>query len=361
VGYVKNLKNLKLRIFPLLGAVFLALALAGSAFAAVSDYYVEGEAIVLLKHNQLTRGASLNSNAGAVMRGYAQRVASGVGATIVTTYNALSTPSEGVFAFVRSDKDTTANLIKKLESDENVISAAPNYIFRSYAEPNDTLYKSGQLWGMDRINAPAAWDVTMGDNGGGQYVVVMDTGIKANHEDLTVNFADQYSKNFTTDMFTNDPIVPDYFYDDRQGHGTHVSGTVGAVGNNDKGVVGVNWKTKIIAVKVLELDEYTGNGVGTGDAIIAGLNYIKELIDDDLDIVAVNMSLGGFGSIDDENDPYYVAFDKVSEAGAVLVVAAGNDGREVGVPLTFTSEDGEETFELYDVPAAFQDIANKIA
>ncbi|MDR0654182.1 MAG: S8 family serine peptidase, partial [Synergistaceae bacterium] len=63
-------------------------------------------------------------------------------------------------------------------------------------------------------------------------------------EDLAGNLETRgYSKNFTTGQYNDRPPED---YTDLQGHGTHVSGTVGAAGNNGKGVVGVNWRTKII-------------------------------------------------------------------------------------------------------------------
>jgi subtilisin family serine protease len=339
-----------------LAALFaVASVFSGEALAALKGSYVKGEALVLLKHDSTTQHEAGLGDASGVVLAYAQSVASRAGAKAVATYNALSASREGVLAFVRSNGGgRTDELLAKLRSDPNVISAAPNYLMYSSAMPNDARY--GELWGMDKINAPDAWDVTSG--GDGYFVAVLDTGIKPDHVDLAANFSAANSKNFTTGMFDIPPapIVPDDNYQDRHGHGTHVSGTVGAVGNNGVGVAGVNWDTSVIAVKVLDVDPLTGRGSGTSSAIAAGLNHVVGLIDNKgVSVVSVNMSLGGWWQVTpqqmvERNDPLYVAFKLLSER-TVVVVAAGNEGVAVGAP---------DNMGYYVYPASFINVPNKI-
>ncbi|MBQ3402024.1 MAG: S8 family serine peptidase [Synergistaceae bacterium] len=126
-----------------------------------------------------------------------------------------------------------------------------------------------------------------------------------------------------------------------------------AVGNNGKGVVGVNWTAKIIALKVLD-DDRSGYISWTIDA----LNYLCTLIDQhpEMTLAAVNLSLGGWQSKSPEemissNDPSYLAYKALSDKNkAVICVAAGNESCEVGKPVN----------GMYVYPASFKNIANMI-
>ncbi|MDR1978327.1 MAG: S8 family serine peptidase [Synergistaceae bacterium] len=302
----------------LLTAFFGAYVFSGAVFAGARGEYVEGEALVLLKNNDAVPLDKASARSG-VARSYAQSAASRADAEAVTTYAALSAATNKVFLFVRSKSDTTEELIAKLKSDPNVVAAVPNYISYARAVPNDPFFN--QLWGMDKIGAPRAWDTTTG--GPDVYVAVADSGVTPTHEDLVGNFDEGRSKNFTTNSS----------YVDGNGHGTHVIGTVGAVGNNGLGVAGVNWATKIIALKILN-DE----GLGSDAEIIGGLDYVKDLLEKnpDMRMAAINFSLGGWRSMtpDEVKDgPYYQAYKALSDTNrTVIVVAAGNEGHEAGQP-----------------------------
>lgn len=328
----------------LIAAIFaLCFALSGAAAAA------EGEALVLLRHQMYTMDASKSparNIPNVRVEDYAREVADDVNASVLNIYYSLSVPEAGVMVHMRTRGNTTTNdLVRRLRRHENVKSASGNYEFRAdETRPDDAYY--GELWGMERINAPAAWDVSTGARD--VYVAVLDTGIVPDHEDLAGNFEKDRSANFTNE--DRDA------YFDGSGHGTHVSGTIGALGNNGKGVAGVSWRAGIIAVKVLNDD-----GIGFGSTVFEGLDHVMDLIDNKgVNIAAVNMSLGGWHPYSPDNSeeyeahPYYAALKALADR-AVIVVAAGNNGLEVGKPRTV---DGIENCYVY--PASFKNIPNKI-
>ena len=158
-----------------------------------------------------------------------------------------------------------ARTLQRLKADPDVEFAEPTHTFSTNQLPNDPfLATSGtwgqpyqDLWGLFAINAPAAWDTAQGD---GIVVAVVDTGVDYNHPDIAANiwtnvnevdgnFIDDDGNGFVDDvrgwnfMFNNnDPS-------DHNGHGTHVAGTIAALGNNGIGVIGVAWHSQIMAVK----------------------------------------------------------------------------------------------------------------
>ncbi len=141
-------------------------------------------------------------------------------------------------------------VVEECNADPNIEYAEPNYIYHTFVIPNDPRFSS--LFGMDKIDAPEAWDIQTGSKA--VIVGVIDTGVDREHKDLEANMwinqgefgngkennnVDDDGNGFVDDFrgwdFINDDNNP---FDDNQ-HGTHVSGTIGAVGNNGEGVVGV--------------------------------------------------------------------------------------------------------------------------
>ena len=187
---------------------------------------------------------------------------------------------------------------RELEAVPGVAFAEPNYVYRATATPNDPRF--GALWGLDQasdrdIDAPEAWEEQTGS--AAIKVAVVDTGVAYDHPDLAANMLPGH------DFFDNDADPRD---DD--GHGTHVAGTIGAVGNNLTGVTGVNWDVSIIPVRVLGPDGGTVETVTNGFAYAAAQGAR-----------VVNASLGGSG----ESEAMKAAID--AAAGTTLfVVAAGN-------------------------------------
>ena len=137
----------------------------------------------------------------------------------------------------------------------------------------------------------------------------MDTGIDPTHPDLAGNILANASRNYTSNNI-NDFI-------DRQAHGTHVAGTIGAVGNNGMGITGVCWQASLFAIKVLGDD-----GSGSLASIVDGLTYASQS-----PAKVLNMSLGrapGAPAAAQEQQ----AIKLNSDAGKLIAIAAGNDNND---------------------------------
>lgn len=128
------------------------------------------------------------------------------------------------------------------------------------------------------------------------------------------------------------------------GHGTHVSGIIGAVGNNEIGVTGVNWRVKILPVGVFSVVEiYDENNQKFFDKnaeladIIGGLDYIVELKRTyGLNIRVANMSLGGWLEVvDQDTDPFAQSVKRVSDAGIIVCISAGNYEQDIDNPVDY--------------------------
>lgn len=182
----------------------------------------------------------------------------------------------------------------------------PDFLWYEMSVPNDPLYP--YQWAFPKIGAPAAWDVTSGL--ASTVVGVIDTGIDYNHLDLRDNVWIDPANGSHGARFINGGLSLDPF--DDEGHGTHVSGTVGASTNNGLNVAGVAWSTQLMALKFLDSH---GSGY-TSDAVSAigyALNHGAEILSN---------SWGG--------GPYsYALYDAINLArsrGVVFIVAAGNAG-----------------------------------
>ena len=167
-----------------------------------------------------------------------------------------------------------------------------------------------QPWGIRRVDAEAAWK-SPSLEGEGVDVAVIDTGIKASHPDLAGAVAGGFN--------ALDPKNPGA-WDDDQGHGSHVAGTI-AARRDGKGVVGVAPRVRLWAVKVLDAE---GNG-GFSD-VIAGIEWAAAK-----GIKVANMSLGA----DEGSEALARAVTAASKKGLLIVAAAGNSGAMTGFPARY--------------------------
>jgi subtilisin family serine protease len=217
---------------------------------------------------------------------------------------------------------TVDEAVREMAQDPAVEYAEPNYVYHSQAVPGDPQFAS--LWGMAKIMAPAAWDTTTGSSE--VVVAVIDSGLDYSHPDLQQNMwvnqaelvgrpgVDDDGDGYVDDVHGYNAIAGNGTLTDDVGHGTHVSGTIGAAGNNGLGVAGVNWNVKIVGCKFMD-----ATGAGSTDGALACLQYVRTLKDRGVNIVATNNSWGGGG--------YSQAlYDAIRQQGDILfVAAAGND------------------------------------
>lgn len=203
------------------------------------------------------------------------------------------------------------------------ISSDPDYIRHALLSPNDSAYVGGLLWGLHQnsdvdIDAPEAWDVRTEST---VIVAVIDTGVRYNHEDLdlnmwknpseTLNGVDDDNNGYVDDVFGIDTYNRDGNPMDDQNHGTHCSGTIGGIGNNSKGVTGVSWKTRIMALKFL-----SSTGIGTDSDAIACMDYARLK-----GAKVFSCSWGGGAG----GNTLSQAIDRARSSGIIVVCAAGND------------------------------------
>ncbi|MDQ2069374.1 S8 family serine peptidase [Natronospira bacteriovora] len=198
-------------------------------------------------------------------------------------------------------------------------------------------------WGIERVGADGN-----NNTGDGISVYILDTGIDASHDDLADNLGNGYAVETCEEGGggpgggpfaggSNDECLADW--DDDQGHGTHVAGTVGAI-DNDIDVVGVAPDVTLHSVKVLD-----SGGGGSFAGIIDGIDWVAEQVQASGQPAIANMSLGGGGSKSGEctdsgfsgDDAMHEAICNAKNVGVVFVVAAGNDGADAAgsVPAAY--------------------------
>ena len=258
-----------------------------------------------------------------------------------------------------------------LRQSPNVEYAEPDYyLYPTDTTPDDPLFTSE--WGMFNsgpptgkagadINAPKAWDISTGSDD--VVAAIIDTGVQLTHPDLAANAwvnpheiagngADDDGNGFVDDIngwnfFDNNNQVFDPVTDrGAGGHGTHVAGTLGAVGNNTTGVAGVAWHVKLMVLKFIGLQSsglYNGQ---TSDAIKA-INYAITERNRGINLRVINASWAGRKNAQGLHD----AINAAGQAGIVFVCAAGNG--DIG----FNNDDPHSS--LY--PAAWSDIPTLIS
>jgi subtilisin family serine protease len=229
--------------------------------------------------------------------------------------------------------------INRLQGMAEIEFAEPNFIYTHDATSDDPYYTDGSLWGMYGSTttpanefgsqAGAAW--ANGNTGSSNVVIgVIDEGVMYFHEDLEANMwknpgeiadngVDDDGNGYVDDVYGwdfdgNDNSTYDGSQDD---HGTHVAGTIGAMGGNGTGVVGVNWNVKMITAKFL------GRRGGTTANAIKSVDYITDLKSrHGLNLVATNNSWGGGGY----SQGLYDAIERANTASILFMAAAGNGG-----------------------------------
>ena len=218
----------------------------------------------------------------------------------------------------------TLLLVQSLSREPGITVAEPNWRVSAQATTNDEYLD--RLWHYEQIGVPAAWDTTIGTPE--VVVAVIDTGVQ-DHPDLNSQLVDGYD--FISDPISaadGDGIDPDPT-DVGEGsnplrsgdfHGLHVAGTVGAVGNNNIGIAGVAYGSRVMPLRVLDAD-----GSGTVYDILQAVRYAAGLSNDagispanPADVI--NLSLGGAGFSQTAENLYAT----VASLGILVTAASGN-------------------------------------
>lgn len=244
--------------------------------------------------------------------------------------------------FLLSINENAMDGIAKSKAFGEIEYAEPNWIYHHDATSNDLYFMNGSLWGMAGTygsGATVAWaNNKLGSSG--VYVGIIDEGYMYSHEDLSANAGtnpgeiagngiDDDGNGFKDDVYGwdfdgNNNTVFDGAGDD---HGTHVAGTIGAVGGNTKGVAGVNWNVKLLNAKFL------GSRGGTTANAIKAVDYFTALKIKGVNLVATNNSWGGGGFSQGLLD----AINNMNTAGVLFIAAAGNSGANNDVTASYPS------------------------
>ncbi|MCM3781791.1 S8 family peptidase [Neobacillus mesonae] len=175
--------------------------------------------------------------------------------------------------------------------------AEPNHEYRAIYTPNDPFYP-GYQYGPQKVQAPAAWDITQ--SAGGIRIAIVDTGVQLNHPELAGKLLPGY------DYVDWDPNPSD-----GNGHGTHVAGIAAAATNNGLGIAGMAPLASIIPIRSLD-----NSGSGLLSSVANGIVYAANN-----GAHVVNLSLGS-----PANDSFLEAAVQYAwDRGAVVIAAAGNE------------------------------------
>ncbi|HKW51772.1 MAG TPA: S8 family serine peptidase [Candidatus Eisenbacteria bacterium] len=228
----------------------------------------------------------------------------------------------------RIARRSVLDAVRRYEHHPAIQFIEPNWMFHADVVPNDPLFpqqwallNTGQTGGTPGadIHATSAWDAQTGS--ADIVVAIVDTGTDYTHPDLAPNIwtnvheipgngVDDDGNGLVDDVHGYDFLNSDPDPMDDSGHGTHVSGTVGAVGNNGIGVAGVAWNVKIMPLKFLD-----ASGSGPASAAVECIEYA---IQNGARIL--NLSWGGT----DFSAALQLAIEDANAAGVVCVAAAGN-------------------------------------
>jgi thermitase len=221
---------------------------------------------------------------------------------------------------------TVEEIVYALNKNPHVEYAEPNRLLSIHVTPNDTFFQyqyalsnnGQQIWVVPGspqgrasadVKAPSAWEETKGSET--VVIAILDTGVDLLHPDLKNKI-----KSSGRDFINND-----FDAADDHGHGTLVAGIAAAETNNNEGIAGVAWNSKILPVKVAGTD-----GFGPEDKIADGLRWA---VDNGADVI--NLSMGSVEPSSLIQEAVKYAFNK----DVVVVVSAGNSNGPVNYPAAY--------------------------
>lgn len=244
-------------------------------------------------------------------------------------FELIAVDEEGACAIIADPEERPeAEALAALAADGPWTYAEPQFLYHPSFQPNDW---GEYLWGLHNtglgggragadLGAFAAWDLGRGQ---GVVVAIVDTGLDTTHPDLRPNLwtntaeiagnnRDDDGNGYVDDVHGFDFVRRRGDPVDHDAHGTHVAGTVGAVGNNGEGVVGVAFQSRLMGLKFME-----GNQGGTASQAAEAIRYAVRN-----GATVINASWGGPGS----STTIRNAIQYARQNGVIVVAAAGNEG-----------------------------------
>lgn len=246
--------------------------------------------------------------------------------TVVKGFAKLQVKGSGKWIRVQALPST----IDSLRHHPQLLHVEPNCRYHTTAQPNDPLFN--QQWGHQLIQSPYGWDKSIGSQE--VIVAVSDSGVAYDHPDLQQNmWVNQAELNGLSNVDDdNNGCVDDVYgcdFADQDGdpypgstniagHGTHVAGIIGAVGNNSTGVAGVNWQVRIMAAKAFPDQQETAALSDLVESIYYSVNNGATVI---------NCSWG----LQTNTSPQSLveAIQYAQQNGVIVVAAAGNSAQDI--------------------------------
>ena len=241
---------------------------------------------------------------------------------------------ENLVKITRPSVEVASFTIEELQNSPYVEYVEPNYIYRINKLPNDP--ELPKLWGLINtgdnnpngtkgiegvdIDAERAWDIQTGSRD--VVVAVIDTGVDHTIADISENMwtndaelngkpgVDDDNNGFVDDIYGYDFVNNDGDPKDDHGHGSHVAGTIGAKGDDGKGLVGVAWNVRMMGLKFL-----SKSGGGSLEDALKSIDYATQM---GADIMSNSWGGGGF------SQALYDSIERASKKGILFVAAAGN-------------------------------------
>lgn len=231
---------------------------------------------------------------------------------------------------VQKTKEAVISAIEIIEKIVGVKYVSPNGIDPpEMTYPNDEYFSytagTDDQWALDSIEAPWVWDFTAGSSG--IRVGVIDAGISS-HMDLNGNYLDNDALDFYSSA-----TYPSLGKLDINSHGTHVAGIIGAVGNNNEGISGINWDVSLVQMRVGE------NGFDR-NSVVEAIKWASDHWDTSERIHIISYSSGVY----DPRPQYEEAIREYCSKGGLFICSTGNKPQDNDVTYHYPSFYGSSLY-----------------
>ena len=241
----------------------------------------------------------------------------------------------------------TNGVIDLLQNDPAVQLISIDVLMTSNRVPDDPDFPT--QWGLVAADLPEAWETTQGNRSStGVIVAIIDSGIDYTHPDLFANlWVNEIEQNGEPGQDDDDNGYVDDIYgvnatggnngdpwdshSEDFGHGTYVASVIGAVGNNGRLISGVNWKTRLLAIKTNDFD-----GGFAFSAIVNSVNYLLTMKERGHNIRVINASFGTENLQNLRDSALIKLYDSIlsdlNQQGILFIASSGNSGVDTSEP-----------------------------